>query len=124
MVLTLAHFYRVRSMVATGHADKVLERYDRHTNEKKASVADIKRYYDEYYAPNNATLVITGDVRASDAFELAERWFGPIKSKQLPQTPLPIPPPAAKPSTVSVTGDTPYEVLDLAYRIPGAGATG
>lgn len=86
----------------------------------KASVADIKRYYDEYYAPNNATLVITGDVHASDAFELAERWFGPIKAKQLPQTPLPIPPPAAKPSTVSISGDTPYEVVDLAYRIPGA----
>ena len=86
----------------------------------KASVADIKRYYDEYYAPNNTTLVITGDVRASDAFELAERWFGPIKAKQLPQTPLPIPPLAARPSTVSITGDTPYEVVDLAYRIPGA----
>lgn len=87
----------------------------------KASVADIKRYYDEYYAPNNATLVITGDVRAGDAFEMAERWFGPIKAKTLPQKSLPSPPPAANASTVSITGDTPYEVVDLAYRIPGSG---
>lgn len=87
----------------------------------KASVADIKRYYDEFYAPNNATLVITGDVRASDAFELAERWFGPIKAKALPQAALPTPPPDAKKSAVSITGDTPYEIVDLAYRIPGAG---
>ena len=85
----------------------------------KATVADIKRYYDTYYAPNNATLVITGDVRAADAFALAERWFGPIPAKTLPPRVLPTPPPAPKNVDVAVTGDTPNTVLDLAYRIPG-----
>lgn len=86
----------------------------------KATVADIKHYYDTYYAPNNATLVITGDVRASDAFALADRWFGPLKPKLLPKTALPVPPAAPKNATVTVTGDTPYTIVDLAYRIPGA----
>ncbi|MBC7695280.1 MAG: insulinase family protein [Burkholderiales bacterium] len=40
-------------------------------------------FYDKYYSPNNAYLVIVGDVKAEQMFELAGKYFGPIK-KQLP----------------------------------------
>lgn len=40
-------------------------------------------FYDKFYSPNNAYLVIVGDVKAEQIFEFAKKYFGPIK-KQLP----------------------------------------
>lgn len=40
-------------------------------------------FYDKFYSPNNAYLIIVGDVKAEQMFEFAKNYFGPIK-KQLP----------------------------------------
>ena len=47
-------------------------------------VGDAKAWYDRWYAPNNATLVIAGDVKASEIFELAQRYYGEIPKRALP----------------------------------------
>lgn len=83
-----------------------------------ATVADIARYYHEWYAPNNATLVIAGDVDHSAAFARARRFFGAIPSKPLPAWTEPNPVPAAQ-TTVEAQFPFPFEILDLAYAIPG-----
>lgn len=51
------------------------------------SLEDIKSYYENYYAPNNAILVIAGDIKPDKAFELAEKYFGGIKKKAHPNPP-------------------------------------
>lgn len=85
----------------------------------KATAQDLRRYYDQWYAPNNATLVVTGDVHPEDVFATAERWFGPIARRDVPaHRSLPAPDAGSTP-TVNQTADYPYTVLDLAYRIPG-----
>jgi zinc protease len=48
------------------------------------TVADVKAWYERWYAPNNATMVIAGDVDAEQVRQMAERYFGPIASKKLP----------------------------------------
>ncbi|GAC1533971.1 MAG: pitrilysin family protein [Candidatus Velthaea sp.] len=94
----------------------------------RSTSADLRTYYDAYYAPNNATLVITGDVKPDDVFRYADEYFGPIPARALPErTPQPVPGAAAQP-TLNVSADYPYSVVDYAYRIPGdldtdAGAT-
>lgn len=40
--------------------------------------ADLERFYKKHYHPNNATLVIVGDVEPDDVFQLAETYFGHI----------------------------------------------
>jgi zinc protease len=40
--------------------------------------ADLKAFYKKHYLPNNATLVVVGDVHAQDVFDLAEKYFGSI----------------------------------------------
>ncbi len=85
---------------------------------EKATVADLKRYYDEWYHPNNATLVVTGDVHAADVFADAQRWFGGIPSAKLPQRRQY----AIRPATnVSYTmpSSYPYTLVDEAYAAPG-----
>ncbi|RST32035.1 insulinase family protein [Sphingomonas ginkgonis] len=44
-----------------------------------ASLADVKKWFIDNYAPNNATLVLAGDVTAAEARPLVEKYFGPIK---------------------------------------------
>jgi zinc protease len=48
------------------------------------TVDDARAWYQSWYAPNNATLVVVGDVRAEDVFAQAERWFGPLPGRVLP----------------------------------------
>jgi zinc protease len=45
---------------------------------------DLYGYYRRYYTPNNATLVIVGDVDPEDAFARVQRYFGPIPSSVRP----------------------------------------
>lgn len=39
---------------------------------------DLERFYKQHYLPNNATLIVVGDVDAQEVFDLAERYFGAI----------------------------------------------
>ena len=45
---------------------------------------DAAQWYRTWYAPNNATLVVVGDVKPNEVFNLAQRYFGAIKPKVLP----------------------------------------
>jgi zinc protease len=49
---------------------------------QNATVEDVKEFYDKYYGPNNATLVIAGDFDETEARELVEKYFGEIKKRQ------------------------------------------
>src|SRR5665811_778605 len=47
------------------------------------TVNDARVWYKHWYAPNNATLVIAGDVKADEVFALAQRYYGAIPKKVL-----------------------------------------
>ena len=49
---------------------------------QSATVEDVKEFYDKYYGPNNATLVLAGDFEKEDAKALVEKYFGEIKKRQ------------------------------------------
>lgn len=46
--------------------------------------ADAKDFYKTWYVPNNAILVLAGDITLAEAKELATKYYGPIASKPLP----------------------------------------
>ena len=48
------------------------------------TAADAREWYKTWYAPNNATLVVVGDVNAQEVLKLAKQYFGPLKSHVLP----------------------------------------
>jgi len=54
------------------------------------SLDDLKGWYRRWYAPNNATLVVVGDVDPPAVRALAERYFGPLKPAAV-QSPKPRP---------------------------------
>jgi len=46
-------------------------------------IEDLRRWYRQWYAPNNATLVVAGDVDPEQVFRLAEQHFGPLESETI-----------------------------------------
>lgn len=48
------------------------------------TVEDAREWYNNWYAPNNATLVVVGDVKAKEVQKLAQHYFGKLKAKKLP----------------------------------------
>ncbi|NOT16882.1 MAG: insulinase family protein [Sulfuriferula sp.] len=79
---------------------------------------DARAWYQRWYAPNNATLVIVGDVTLDAVKALATQYFGTIPSK-----PLPIRKPQAEPAQVGIKrvnvqapAKLPY--LLMAYHVP------
>ncbi|MBI5006136.1 MAG: insulinase family protein [Nitrosomonadales bacterium] len=55
------------------------------TDLQNMTADDALEWYRTWYAPNNATLVIAGDVRANEVFALAQRYYGGIPAGELPQ---------------------------------------
>jgi len=59
---------------------------------QNATVEDVKEFYNKYYGPNNATLVLAGDFETEEAKALIEKYFGEIKRREevKPLEPQPI----------------------------------
>ncbi len=86
-----------------------------------ATVGDVRAFYERYYAPNHAVLVVVGDVDADEVRAMAEEYLGGI-----PRGPeiAPLPAPPAVPRTDGerrVTLEAPLAQLPLiwmAYNLP------
>ncbi|HNG21829.1 MAG TPA: pitrilysin family protein, partial [Candidatus Obscuribacter sp.] len=52
-----------------------------------SSVKDVKQFFDTYYAPNNATMAIVGDVNADEMVKLVEKYFASIPRVDAPKRP-------------------------------------
>lgn len=56
------------------------------TDIEKFELKDVKNFFKTYYAPNNASLVIVGDINYDNTFELVEKYFGEIpKGNSIPE---------------------------------------
>ncbi len=82
------------------------------------TAADAKAWYDTWYVPNNAYVVISGDVDHQAIFALAEKYYGPLEGRALPQRRQQIEP--AQEGTRRVTVKAPAElpVLIMGYKAP------
>jgi zinc protease len=52
-----------------------------------ANIDDVHRFYDQYYAPNNAVLAIVGDFSADEVLAKVEKYFSSVPSKPTPSRP-------------------------------------
>jgi zinc protease len=79
---------------------------------------DLQGWYERWYAPNNAVVVVVGDVVPDEVLKLAKKYFEPLKpEKIIPPKPRIEPEQAgSRRSTVEVPAEVPY--LLMGYKVP------
>jgi zinc protease len=78
----------------------------------------LKEFYETWYAPNNAILVIVGDVRPQETIDRVKRMFGAIPRKKIPEKPeIDLQP--IKPQTFDLKTDQPFGMAAISFRMPG-----
>jgi zinc protease len=86
--------------------------------------AELRAFYDKYYQPNNAILVIAGDVKAADALALVRRHFGPIPRGATPALVTALEPPQTDERRVIVRkADAQLPVVNIAWHVPNYRST-
>jgi zinc protease len=82
------------------------------------TVDDLRAWYQRWYAPNNAFIVVVGDVKANDVFNLAEKYFGPLKPRTVPLAKLQQE--LTNPGTRRINLNIPAQVptLMIGYNVP------
>jgi zinc protease len=57
-----------------------------------ATITDVKEFYDKWYGPNNATMVIAGDIESQEVKDLVEKYFAeiPARGNPEPMDPMPV----------------------------------
>ena len=64
-----------------------------HEDLEAASVEDVRGFFDKYYVPSNASLVVAGDVKPAEVTELVGRYFSPLTRRPRPPRLSAQPPP-------------------------------
>jgi zinc protease len=84
----------------------------------RTSAAMLRQFHATWYAPNNAILVIAGDVDPAAALAQVREYFGSIPRKKLPARPAVTLQPV-RPETLHFDTDQPYGTALIAFRLPG-----
>lgn len=84
-----------------------------------ATMDDVKDFFHKYYAPNNAILVVSGNVGLEQVKHLTEKWFGPIPAAPSFDRALPTELPQTELRSVRVEEDVPTSQIYMAYHMPG-----
>lgn len=82
----------------------------------QATMKEVKDFFFRFYAPNNAILVVTGNISFDETISLTEKWFGPIERRDVPQRQLPQEPQQTEERRQTVERDVPSDVLYMAFH--------
>ena len=82
------------------------------------TIKDIKDFHKTYYQPNNAILMVTGDVNAKEVFKKAKKEFGGIKNgTKIPEFKF-VEPEQDGPKRVTIHRDSEVEMIAITFHIP------
>lgn len=86
---------------------------------ENATLEDVKEFFFTHYIPNNAILVVAGNVTTDQIKELCEKWFEPIPAAKKKVRTLPAEPTQTSSRILDVDARVPASALYKAYHMPG-----
>jgi len=84
-----------------------------------ATLEDVKSFFYKYYRPNNAILVIGGNLELSQAKDMAFKWFADIPKGNTPKRNLPVEPRQSAARFAETKNNVPLDAIYKAYHMPG-----
>ena len=87
-----------------------------------ATVEDVRAFFNTYYKPNNATLVLVGDFNSEQALEWTKKYFEgiPSSAKPIPRRDTPEPLQTQERTVEKSYSNTPLPAVVIGYKIPAA----
>ncbi|WP_443938852.1 M16 family metallopeptidase [Pedobacter sp. MW01-1-1] len=86
---------------------------------EEATMADVKAFFKKHYNPQNAILVVGGDVKTEDVKRLAEKWFGSIPAGDKYVRSLVQEEPQTEARKETVKANVPLNAIYMAFKMPG-----
>ena len=83
----------------------------------EATMEQVKAFFFRYYAPNNAILVVAGNISWEDTLSLTEKWFASIPRREVPTRTLPQEPEQTAMRRLEVERDVPVDALYMAFHM-------
>ncbi len=86
----------------------------------KATIEDVRDFFNTFYKPNNATLVVVGDFSSDQALEWTKKYFDgiPASAKPIPRLNAPEPPQTAERDVTKAYSNTPLPAVVIGYKVP------
>lgn len=86
---------------------------------EEATMEDVKEFFHKYYVPNNAVLVVGGDVTVDQIKELSEKWFAPIPKGEEIQRQIAKEPEQLEYRMMEVEENVPVDALYMTFHMSG-----
>jgi len=84
-----------------------------------ATLGEVKDFFFHHYAPNNAVLVISGNISSVEAFRLTEKWFGDIPTQEIEPYRGQTEPKQLADRELTVCRDVPIDTFYVAWHMGG-----
>lgn len=81
-----------------------------------ANMEEVKRFFYQYYRPNNAILSVTGNINTEQTLSWVKKWFGEIPMGKQQITPLPSEPSQTEKRFLDVERNVPYDFITIAFH--------
>ena len=88
------------------------------TQIEEAKMEDVKAFFNQFYVPSNAILVVAGAVKTAEVKKMIEQWFGSIPSGIKPVRNLPQEPTQLQEKRQIVEANVPLNALYMAFHMP------
>ncbi len=85
---------------------------------ENAKMEDVKAFFKKHYNPQNAILVVGGNIKTDEVKELAEKWFEPIPSGEKYHRNLPKELPQTIARTLKIEANVPLNAIYIAFKMP------
>ena len=85
---------------------------------EEAKMEDVKAFFNQFYVPSNAILVVAGPVKTAEVKKMIEQWFGSIPSGIKPVRNLPQEPTQLQEKRQIVEANVPLNALYMAFHMP------
>jgi len=84
---------------------------------EKATLEDVKSFFYRFYAPDNAILVVSGNLETQYVYDLVKKWYGKIEKRNVKPTILPQIPENKKQKRLKVERDVPYDTFYMVFNM-------
>ena len=112
-------WHKMRKLAYTSHPYQWMTIGASLEHVEQATMQEVKDFFFQFYRPNNAILVVTGNVQLAQVKQLAEKWFGPIPAGTPYVRNLPKEPEQQKARTLEVRADVPMDMLMMTWHMGG-----